>query len=265
MPFPDSPRVIYRKNPLAEVICQLKFPPILRIDSELPSGFQDRIRADYPLYTERRQTPAGVPPNVHPEVIKLIQSIGSQASSAHHNFGSGDSSWTVTLTRDFLALKTTAYRRWEEFRERIEQLLPALTEEYNPAFFTRIGLRYSDVIQRSELGLVDVPWSDLLNPHIAGEFSFPNIVDEIEHAARETVLRFDEHGGRVMIRHGIATVDPENEQCFIVDVDLFVEAEQETANAISILNRFNEGAGQIFRWCIHERLHSALGPEAVPD
>lgn len=265
MPFPDSPRVIYRKNPLAEVICQLRFPPILRIDSELPSGFQERIRANYPHYAESRQTSLGIPPNMPAEVIKLIQSFGPQAASASHEFGSGDKNWTVTLTRGFLVLKTTDYRRWEEFRERIERLLTALIEEYAPACFTRIGLRYVDGIQRSELGLVDVPWSELLNPHIAGEFASPDIVDEIEHAARQTLLRLDQNGGRVMIRHGIAMAEPDNEQCFIIDADLFVEAQQETTDAIRILDRLNQGAGRLFRWCINDRLHQALEPAEVSD
>jgi uncharacterized protein (TIGR04255 family) len=265
MPFPDSPRVIYRKNPLAEVICQLRFPPILRIDSELPARYQDRIRADYPRYAENARASVRIPANVPAEVVKLIQSVAPQRAPTGHEFGSADKNWTVTLTRDFLALKTSAYRRWEEFRNRIERLLSALTEEYNPTFFTRIGLRYVDVIQRSELGLAEVPWSELLNPHIAGEFASSEIANEIEYAARETQLRFDEHGGRVTIRHGIATTEPKNEHCFLIDVDLFVEAEKETSDALSILDRFNQGAGRLFRWCIHERLHSALEPEEVRD
>ena len=53
MPFPEKQRVIYKKNPLNKVICQFRFPPILRIDSEIPSSFQDSIRSDFPLYQEK--------------------------------------------------------------------------------------------------------------------------------------------------------------------------------------------------------------------
>ena len=52
MPFPDSERVIYQRNPLLEVICQLRFPSILRIDSEAPAVFQERVRKEYPMYQE---------------------------------------------------------------------------------------------------------------------------------------------------------------------------------------------------------------------
>lgn len=50
MPFPESKRVFYVKNPLAEVICQLRFPAILRIGAESPHEFQERIRDHLPLF-----------------------------------------------------------------------------------------------------------------------------------------------------------------------------------------------------------------------
>jgi hypothetical protein len=36
MPFPAAERVTFQKNPLNEVICQLRFPPILKIDHHEP-------------------------------------------------------------------------------------------------------------------------------------------------------------------------------------------------------------------------------------
>ena len=52
MPFPDVERVIYNENPLDRVICQLRFAPILKIDTEIPAEFQERIRIDYPNLSE---------------------------------------------------------------------------------------------------------------------------------------------------------------------------------------------------------------------
>ena len=52
MPFPEVERVIYARNPLDQVVCQLRFPPILKIDAEIPAGFQDRVREDYPNFSE---------------------------------------------------------------------------------------------------------------------------------------------------------------------------------------------------------------------
>ena len=52
MPFPETQRVLYKKNPLRNVICQLCFPPILSIDSEMPAQFQECIRSSFPSFNE---------------------------------------------------------------------------------------------------------------------------------------------------------------------------------------------------------------------
>ena len=43
-------RVIYKNNPLERVLIQLKFPPILLIDSQEPAEFQEKIRSSFPYY-----------------------------------------------------------------------------------------------------------------------------------------------------------------------------------------------------------------------
>ena len=42
-------RCIYRNNMLGEVICQLRFPEILSIETDLPARFQDAIRSIFPV------------------------------------------------------------------------------------------------------------------------------------------------------------------------------------------------------------------------
>src|SRR5215216_5336658 len=113
MPFPESKRVFYQKNPLAEVVCQLRFPPILRIDSESPAMFQERIRSEYPLY---RRTVAQTQLNLPGLPQPLLQMIAG-AGNATHEFLSGDEVWKVSLARDFLALTTSKYHDWEHFKK----------------------------------------------------------------------------------------------------------------------------------------------------
>ena len=43
MPFKDTERVIYNKNPLIEVVCQLRFPRILTISETQPTSFQEKV------------------------------------------------------------------------------------------------------------------------------------------------------------------------------------------------------------------------------
>jgi len=263
MPFPDSKRVIYKRNPLNEVICQVRFPPILRIEAEAPAAFQERVRAEYPLFRELQpDLPAG---NVPPGIASMVKAmLPNRARTTAYEFAREDGAWSITLSRDALALKTTAYRRWEEFREHLEGLLAALNELYRPNFFLRVGLRYVDVIQRSKLGLKDQPWSELLRPHIAGEFAAPELAGQIEHAARELRVKLAAEGS-VMIRHGIAVEESTNEQCFMIDSDFFVERRLEPQHALGLLTDFNRQSGHLFRWCIQDALDRAMEPANVAD
>jgi len=111
MPFPESPRVIYRKNPLDRVICQLRFPPILKIDTETPAQFQECIRGNFPEFRLKEEatllTPAGISQELNAEMFRQIM----PSETKNYEFSSEDSIWKVNLTRTFLSLSTTKYIR----------------------------------------------------------------------------------------------------------------------------------------------------------
>ena len=58
----DQQRCIYDMNPLAEVICQLRFPEILSIQANIPANFQEAIRHIFPKYAARAETIPGKNP-----------------------------------------------------------------------------------------------------------------------------------------------------------------------------------------------------------
>ncbi len=258
MPFPESPRVFYGKNPLEEVVVQLRFPPVLRVQAETPAPFQDQIRAAFPLYG-RPATLSGLslpmPLSIPPELMQLIAG-GTQPA---HEFRSADRIWTLTLNRDFIALSTTTYTKWSEFRDQLAKPLAALREIYSPAFFTRIGLRYRDRIDRKKLGLEGVPWTDLLNPQVLGELADPNIGPNVEHMLREIVIRLSGDEGRVRVVHGLEQAG----QHYVIDADFFIEGQIETGAAQNVLHSYNRRAGRLFRWCIQDRLHRAMDPRTA--
>jgi len=182
MPFPEAKRIIYRKNPLDQVICQLRFPPILKIDAEVPAEFQDRIRLDFPNLSDsleiKVEVPHGVKAEIPPELIKqALQSSGIM----NYEFSSEDGTWKVNLTRAFIALSTNKHERWESFKDKLASPLQALIDIYSPSYFSRIGLRYKDVIRRSSLGLNNVSWTDLLKPHILGLLGSPTLLYNIDN------------------------------------------------------------------------------------
>ena len=148
MPFPETARVIYGKNPLREVVCQLRFPRILKIEAEVPVDFQEHIRKQFPIYKEN--VPEIMPPVIR-EMIpgQIADALPRQRRT--HEFYSKDRKWRVGLTSSFIALTTYSYDRWGNFYSRIQDLLQVFNETYEPAFFTRIGLRYINLIDRSAI------------------------------------------------------------------------------------------------------------------
>jgi uncharacterized protein (TIGR04255 family) len=256
-PFSESQRVVYAKNPLEIVICQLTFPAILRISSESPVEFQEALRKNYPLFREIPPVDVGtgLPPDLAAMVSKLMPLPGSKA----YELTSPNGAWQITLTQESVALQCKAYRRWEEFRDALMTALTLLGRIYEPSFFTRIGLRYRDVITRNSLGLKDVPWGELLSPLLASEFhsSISNAVDGSWH---QLALRM-QGDAKVTLQHGLGNKD--GEVCYIIDSDFYTAQRTGAQDASRILDYFNRQAGRLFRWCIADRLHAAMEPQPV--
>lgn len=56
MLFSEYARYQYVRSPLVEVICQLRFPAILTINTKEPAEFQEAVRHDFPRYAPGRSS-----------------------------------------------------------------------------------------------------------------------------------------------------------------------------------------------------------------
>jgi uncharacterized protein (TIGR04255 family) len=208
MPFPESERVTYRKHVLETVICQLRFPPILRIETELPARFQEAIRAQFPVLTQLGPIDPGMgfPANM----LNLVKSMLPVSISRTYEFSTVDGQWKVTLSKESIALECKGvYTTWEDFMGRFTAAIGALREEYAPPFYSRIGLRYVDVVRRSRLNLQGVAWRDLLNPQVAGELA-SQVSGDVVEATHVVVVKLNEQGDRVRMTHGlVSTKEPD--------------------------------------------------------
>jgi len=261
MTFPETPRVIYAQNPLVEVICQLRFPPILRIETELPAAFQEEIRKDYPLTQVEEAARIPLPP---PFAKMLEQSPQGFMQARTYQFHSEDSQWTLGMSRDFLALSTTHYTRWEEFSSKLKMAAEAFIATYAPAFFTRVGLRYRDVIKKSAEALSGLDWPQILRQEILGELGSPELAKFIQHAAREVVISLNDTRGQVRILHGLIREAGDTAFSYSIDSDFACEERTELNDAFGLLDGYNREAGRLFRWFTTPALHERLGPTKLP-
>jgi uncharacterized protein (TIGR04255 family) len=255
--FPSSPRVIYHNCPLVEVICQLRFPPVLRIETAPPAELQERVRSVFPLFESAR---AGELPPLPPPIAQLM---GQKGIATAYSFLTEDRSMTLSLSRESIALSTGTYSRWEDFRQRLQEPLRSFIEIYRPAYFSRIGLRYQDAIQRGRLGLTGSKWSQLLRPEILGELALPQFEDNLQEARRVIRVKFADGSGSILLQHGLGQAAGATEPCYVIDFDFSIDAKTEVSNAEMVLDRFNNRAGRAFRWCITDTLHRALGPREI--
>ena len=241
-------RCIYHTNPLAEVICQLRFPEILSIQANVPVDFQEAIRQVFPKYAVRTEALPGKNP-----------------PSNNYQFVTADGMWRINLTSKFISLSCAKYTCWEDFAGMLDKPLAAFIQIYKPAYFERVGLRYVNFISRQKLNLDGVPFRELMESCYLGILA----EDDISEAATarcsvdvETALR---GGCRVKIHAGPGKInrngkiDPELK--FIFDQDLFMAGNIPVNTSAGALQTLHSQSFGIFRGAITDMLHNAMGPD----
>lgn len=266
MPFPESNRVIFKSNPLTEVICQLRFPTILEIGTNSPAEFQNKVRSSYPYYNTDKGSQAlppfpslaALPKEVHDILERLQAPLPGQHPT--HNFLTEQRSRFISLNPEFLALTEKEYVRWESFRKELEVAKDAFEEIYKPAFYSRIGLRYQDVIDRQWLDL-DKPWDSLVNPALIGLLGVTELRGEVTDISSESMVSVSVvPGGLVRLRHGLRKLSSDGDQAYVIDADFFTRDREATYDVYKTLDEFRRTAGNLFRWAITPQLHAALEP-----
>ena len=137
-----------------------------------------------------------------------------------------------------------------------------MQELYAPVAYTRTGLRYRDVIRPSKLGLQDLSWCDLLGHQIAGELRDQQLGAAVLETATHTLIELSQYDAKVRLQHGLIVEN--GERCYFIDHDLFTERRTEHQDVFATLRFFNIEALKLFRWCISDRVHNAMGPELLP-
>lgn len=245
--FSHRTRYVYDTNPLAEVICQLRFPEILTIQTQLPDAFQERIRHQFPKYTLRKE-----------------RLPGQKEETNNYQFSSADGVWRVNLTSKFISLACSRYTCWENFANMLDKPLAAFIQVYTPAYFERVGLRYLNFISRKRLGLEDCAFRDLIESRFLGILS-DNDVNEAATVRcsvdADTALR---GGCRVKIHAGPGKISrngtPDPEVNFIFDMDLYMSGNVPVNVSAGALQTLHSHSYNIFRNAITDTLHEAMGP-----
>lgn len=257
--FRDCERVHYEKAPVLETVCQLRFPTILSINSQEPAAFQERIRRDYPRYSRNIEK---LPPKITngPNGVKAEP----QPDVTNYQFLSADGRWKVNMTQNFIALATPAYRDWETFAGKLDEILAQFIEVYHPAYFERIGLRYINAISRKALDLEDVPMRELLEPAYLGLMAEEDVNEPSVIRMTQTAEMKLPGGCQLKLTCGPGMVKRGNvedkEVKLLLDIDVFMLGKVEMKHSAAALMTAHTNANRIFRGAITKTLHDAMEP-----
>lgn len=190
-------------------------------------------------------------------------------------FTSRDRTSAVTFGRESLVVETTAYERFEDFRQTIELAVDARSAAHPVDGVERVGLRYIDEIRVPDVGPVDQTWAawvdqSLLGPSVVGPrhglfaSEWQGIVQFDAGQSRSVVLRYGPREGYAVDPKGDLTrPGVPSGPFFLLDIDSFWMASSEIPefSAPEIMHRVDElhaPVGQLFESLVTDKLRDEV-------
>jgi uncharacterized protein (TIGR04255 family) len=262
-----SDREVYPNAPLRLVTAEYRFPlsPVLT-GADLLTLLANALGATLPVIEPAEallqlnfgRNPA--PPSVSGNGYRLLNR---------------DRTTAVTVTSSRLAVETTAYRHWEDFRdEYVSVALCALGEDLGAlAGLERVGLRFINEIRVASTSLAE-DWQAYVNPDLlaAARVAASGKLKTVQGALHlqmteetELLMRSGILEGHVVDDSGpfALPTPPQDGPFFLIDIDSFWTkpgplAEWSTEVALEISDKLHAPIDDLFESCITEELRSTV-------
>lgn len=128
--------------------------------------------------------------------------------------------WVATVAPDFFSLETLSYESWEDFRDRLDQLVRAVSEVLSPRLVQRVGLRYLDELRVPGITTA-ADWSGRISPSFLGAASDPEVGASVT-GIQQAVEMQGPNDTRVTLRHGtVRAVD--GQPAYLLDHDCYLK------------------------------------------
>jgi uncharacterized protein (TIGR04255 family) len=237
--------------PLISVLAQLRFPVQPGFDQrETVAPFFEALSGVYPVVREEAIRGIAFQPLQLADPSKPIE---PKAWTIWRLFDV-ENSWRLSLSRDFLALETSAYMNHADFIRRLKFILDAVPATLRPPVIDRFGLRYVDRIRIPALSRITA----LIRSELLGVLGTP-AAESVFQALSESI--FELAPDRLVARWGQlppntsydpGTIIPLQEPSWILDLDMFRENTR-AFNPINIADEASTYAQRIytfFRWAV---------------
>jgi len=233
----------YKRNFLKQAVCEFRFPTLMELGEQRPpASFVKSLRKSYPHLELNNEVTLGL-------------GAGNAGSSNIHIFRSAKFNWNVTLKQNALTIETNSYTGFNNLRERVMQVVEAAEKVIDSDFFTRIGLRYINVVSSGDDDVTDWINPLLVSPLMSSSFTGIN-----DFGGKMQLMAED---GGCLLQHGIqfsnvAASTPKPD--YVVDIDTYrTEVSlNDVGAAIDIMHR---QAFDIFDWAIAEKARVFLSSD----
>ncbi|MFJ5236999.1 TIGR04255 family protein [Pseudomonas sp. B21-051] len=232
----------YTRNFLKQAVCELRFPTLMELgEQRAPASFVKALRKDYPLLELNNEFTLGIG--------------AGNTSSNIHILRSTKGNWSISLKENALSIETTSYSGFDNLRERVLQVLEAAEKVIDSDFFTRIGLRYINVLKSEDEEIIS--W---INPALTAPITSELFAGINDFGGRMQLLTED---GGCLFQHGIqlnrSNGSPPKPD-YLIDIDTYRSevSLKDTAAALDIMHR---QAFDLFDWSITDKARNALSAD----
>lgn len=232
----------YKRNFLKQAVCELRFPTLMELgDPKPPVALVAALRKEYPHLELANE-------------VTIEIGGGSPGSNNTHIFRSGKLTWTVSLKQSALSIETTAYTGFPTLKERVLRVVGAASKIIDSDFFTRVGLRYINVIDSGEDPTDGWVNADLVQPLLSRQFSGVH-----EYAGRMQLVADD---GGCLLQHGVRLKQPQRDGKagvpeYVLDIDSF-RNEVAVTDIELALDTMHAQVFDVFDWAIGSKAREYL-------
>ncbi len=234
--------------PLASVLVQVRFSPVLEVSEEHLAGrVQKALREEYPFV--RGETELAI------TLSAGADSPPTPIPTRLWRFLSTDDSWRLTLASGFVSLETQAYAGHEDFFARLLRVLTAVEEIVSPPAAERVGVRYTQRLTEPE----DLSrLAEFVRPEVLGASAVRDGDDSFSLCLTQAQTQFDNvtlsARWRLLAPNaGIDAVIPPLEQPnWLMDIDVYDERREAFAPTV-LADRalaHSRRQYQFFRWAV---------------
>ena len=245
--FPHYEDLPLQKPPLAQVICQVRFHPILSIVEKPPARFQENIRQVFPKLEMR-------------SVLMDKELPGSGIALTEFGFKADDDSAEVSLGINFIALVEKRYTHWHTFAKKLKDVYDAFSETHGQITPERIGLRFINNLTMANTSSEDL---DQLLGCLRPELSCL-IKTEAWSEAKGLIsqINLEQNAENMTLR---LVHDSSPQPHVILDYDYFSDKaipEVLTSDLlVEITNHFHLVIYDAFRWSLSDKALQAFNPD----